>query len=71
MVAALRAKFPDVEIETVVLRTRGDKILDKPLVDFGGRAFLSQSLKKQSGIGKLILRSTVRKICRWNLEKVW
>lgn len=37
VIAAFRTRFPDVEIETVVLQTRGDKILDRPLVDFGGK----------------------------------
>lgn len=34
---AIRRRFPDVETETVILRTQGDKILDKPLADFGGK----------------------------------
>ena len=29
--------FPELEIEIVVMKTQGDKILDKPLLDFGGK----------------------------------
>ncbi len=43
VIAALHKRFPDVEIETVVLRTQGDKILDRPLLDFGGKgAFITE-----------------------------
>lgn len=37
VVAALKERFPEVQAERVILRTQGDKILDKPLVDFGGK----------------------------------
>ena len=29
--------FPEMKTEIVVLKTQGDKILDKPLLDFGGK----------------------------------
>lgn len=41
--AALQERFPDVLTETVILRTQGDKILDKPLLSFGGKgAFVTE-----------------------------
>jgi hydroxymethylbilane synthase len=43
VVAALRKAFPSVTVEIVVLKTRGDKILDKPLPEFGGKgAFVTE-----------------------------
>ena len=37
VIAKLKEQFPDLELETVVLHTEGDKILDRPLLDFGGK----------------------------------
>lgn len=37
VIAALKQKYPELNIERVILHTKGDKILDKPLVDFGGK----------------------------------
>lgn len=37
VIQALHRKFPEVETETVILRTQGDKILEKPLLSFGGK----------------------------------
>ena len=42
VIRALHKRYPELETERVVLRTKGDKILDKPLLDFGGKgAFLT------------------------------
>lgn len=35
--AALERHFPKLSIEMVILRTKGDKILDKPLLELGGK----------------------------------
>jgi hydroxymethylbilane synthase len=41
--AALQKAFPSIIVETIVLRTMGDKILDKPLPEFGGKgAFVTE-----------------------------
>lgn len=34
----LHKAYPDIECEKVVIKTTGDKILDKPLLEFGGKA---------------------------------
>ena len=41
--AALRESWPDVRTETVILHTRGDRILDKPLSEIGEKGlFVSE-----------------------------
>lgn len=43
VIAVLRERYPQLRIEKVILHTKGDKILDKPLVEFGGKgAFVSE-----------------------------
>lgn len=43
VIEALKQKYPQVEMEVVVIRTKGDKILNKPLIDFGGKgAFVTE-----------------------------
>lgn len=37
VVEKLRQSYPKWETEIVILHTQGDKILDKPLIDFGGK----------------------------------
>ncbi len=44
--AALHERFPDILTETVVLRTKGDKILDKPLFAFGGKGVFVEEIEK-------------------------
>jgi hydroxymethylbilane synthase len=43
VIEALRKRFPEYEYEKVILSTRGDRILNVPLVDFGGKgAFVEE-----------------------------
>lgn len=43
VIRALHERYPELETERVVLRTKGDRILDKPLLDFGGKgAFITE-----------------------------
>lgn len=43
VIDTLHQKFPQWKIEKKILRTKGDKILDKPLIDFGGKgAFVAE-----------------------------
>ncbi|KAJ7294490.1 hypothetical protein O6H91_Y254100 [Diphasiastrum complanatum] len=46
--AKLKAKFPELEeegaIEIVVIKTTGDKILDKPLADIGGKGLFTKEI---------------------------
>lgn len=37
VIAKIKDEHPELAIETVVLRTQGDAILDKPLIEFGGK----------------------------------
>ena len=37
VIGKLKQQYPEQDIETVILRTQGDKILDKPLIEFGGK----------------------------------
>lgn len=37
VILSLKEKYSDLQIEKVILHTRGDKILDKPLLAFGGK----------------------------------
>lgn len=51
----LRKRFPDVEIETVILRTQGDKILDRPLNSFGGKGVFVTEFEEAVRNGRLDL----------------
>ena len=43
VINALKLNYPEIESEIVVIHTTGDKILDKPLIEFGGKAvFVSE-----------------------------
>lgn len=37
VVEALKKNYPEIEYEIVIMKTTGDKILDKPLLEFGGK----------------------------------
>lgn len=37
VIAAWRKKYPEVKVEPIIIRTKGDKIQDRPLLDFGGK----------------------------------
>ncbi len=37
VIEKLKQSYPEWDIEKIVIRTQGDKILDKPLIDFGGK----------------------------------
>ncbi|KOA20696.1 porphobilinogen deaminase [Clostridium homopropionicum DSM 5847] len=43
VINALKQQYTEIECEVVVIHTTGDKILDKPLIEFGGKAvFVSE-----------------------------
>jgi hydroxymethylbilane synthase len=43
VMAAVQKRYPNLQMEMVVMRTKGDNILDKPLVEFGGKgAFVAE-----------------------------
>ncbi|MGN0153566.1 MAG: hydroxymethylbilane synthase [Lachnospiraceae bacterium] len=37
VIEALKKRYPEQNMEKVILHTQGDKILNKPLIDFGGK----------------------------------
>ena len=42
---ALRAYLPDARIETVIIKTKGDRILDKPLGEIGDKGLFVSELE--------------------------
>ena len=58
---ALHACLPDAQIETVIIKTKGDKILDKPLGDIG--VCLCPNWRPLFWKGKWIWRCTAPRIC--------
>jgi hydroxymethylbilane synthase len=42
---ALRACLPDARIETVIIKTKGDRILDKPLGEIGDKGLFVSELE--------------------------
>lgn len=45
--ALLRAAQPDLNVETVAIVTRGDRVLDKPLPAIGGKGLFTAELEQQ------------------------
>lgn len=46
VIAALSGKFPDLKFEVVPITTGGDKVLDKPIADLGGRGVFVKELEE-------------------------
>ncbi len=44
--AELLERFPDLEIERVIIKTRGDKILDTPLAKIGGKGLFIKEIEE-------------------------
>jgi hydroxymethylbilane synthase len=47
VIGALRGLFPDLICEEKVISTKGDKILDKPLPEIGGKGLFTQELESE------------------------
>lgn len=47
VIAALQKTHPDLECEEKVITTQGDKILDKPLPEIGGKGLFTQELESE------------------------
>ena len=43
----LQQVFPDLTCHEVVITTRGDKVLDKPLPEIGGKGLFTQELEAE------------------------
>lgn len=59
VIEELKKHYPETTFETVILTTKGDKILDKPLVEFGGKGVFIEEFEKaiQEGIIDLAVHS--------------
>ena len=53
VIRALKIKFPDIETEIVPIVTTGDKILDKPLVQIGGKGVFVSEIERALISGKI------------------
>ena len=49
----LRALYPDVSVETVIIRTRGDEFKDRPLPSIGGKGLFTLELEERLRIGRI------------------
>ena len=45
--ARLHALYPDLTIETVVIQTKGDRVLDRPLPSIGGKGLFTMELEER------------------------
>jgi hydroxymethylbilane synthase len=53
VIAALQEKHPNLVCEEKVITTQGDKILDKPLPEIGGKGLFTQELERELLSGKV------------------
>ena len=53
VISALQEKHPDLTCEEKVITTQGDKILDKPLPEIGGKGLFTQELESELLSGKV------------------
>ena len=51
--ALLRALYPDLSVETVVIQTRGDRFKDKPLPSIGGKGLFTVELEERLRQGRI------------------
>ena len=54
----LAKAYPEHTFEIQIIKTKGDKIQNKPLDKIGGKVCLSKRLKKRSFLGKSIWEFT-------------
>ncbi len=69
VVEQLRKAYPEIETETVVLRTKGDQILDRPLIDFGGKGVFITEFEEALLNGKIDLAVHSSKDMPMHLEE--
>lgn len=55
VIAVLKKCYPDLHMEKVVLHTQGDKILDKPLIEFGGKGMFIAEFEEALTDGRIDL----------------
>jgi len=49
----LRALYPDVSVETVIIQTRGDEFKDRPLPSIGGKGLFTLELEERLRTGRI------------------
>lgn len=55
VIDAISKAYPDCVCETVILRTEGDRVLDKPLMEFGGKGVFVTEFEEALQEGKIDL----------------
>lgn len=55
VICALQKKYPDLESEKVIIRTMGDRILDQPLIEFGGKGVFVTEFEEALRSGRIDL----------------
>lgn len=55
VIAALKRQYPELNMEKVILHTKGDKMLNKPLLDFGGKGVFVTEFEEALQSGKIDL----------------
>ena len=53
VIEALEKVYPECEYEKVVLSTRGDRITDRPLLDFGGKGAFVEEFEEALSRGEI------------------
>jgi hydroxymethylbilane synthase len=46
VMSALKTRFPDLELQRVIIKTRGDRILDSPLSKIGGKGIFIREIEE-------------------------
>lgn len=62
--------FPDLKIEICEMSTKGDELLDRSLLSFGGKGVFTRNWKQLCARDRSIWLYTVPKICQWNSRRV-
>ena len=52
-IKALKEKYPNVQTETVYIMTKGDKVTDRPLSEFGGEGVFAKEPERMLAEGKI------------------
>lgn len=50
---AIRAAMPDAEIETVIIKTKGDRVIDRPLDQIGGKGLFISEIEHALTCGEI------------------
>ena len=68
---AIERAFPELTAELVPIMTRGDRILDRPLVEFGGKGAFISEFERALLEDALTERSTAPRTCRRSWLRDW